>query len=832
MEGNGLVRYTSASASRNPGASIPQEIQRSFTLLARYYTSPNTPPPAPITASLLAFLDNLISNSTDTHNSSYAADSLSDIEDRLLIDTIRWTRSEGIPLRIQGPSIHPVQQAQGLSIQPVHQAQRLSVQGPSVHPVQQAQELSKQPVQQAQRLLIQGPSVHPVQQAQGLSIYPVQQAQRLSIQGPSVQSIQQGQERSVQPRHRRLQIEYELPDGISAVPGSPGTVLIPIQVENSSKKGKVRLQLVKPPAVPLADRGTYSGPEVTSTEVSIPVISLAERSTYSGPEVTSTEVSIPVVSLAERSTYSGPEVASTKICLNLPDASEAMSSSSRMLKRWEYSPAGSLSEYEDEARADPPSRRLAIEESKSEKRRGKQRERSPQTHLAPHGYRQPSVIPESEDDDAMEGIRHAIEEPPSSPMAKPEECRQSSKMPPSKIPPATSVTGPEVAQPRLAPQYLPIEQCMPTLPAQYCPQQTTLQPQSMAQQQQVQQQPVLQQHPVQQQPSQQYSPLQQLLSPLQAPQQYPQQQYSMPQYPQQQPQQYTPPQQYLPIPQQQQQSTTALDNIAAQMANLAMALSLNQGTIQAEVADLRNAPARVQVPMEPVAPALKPSDIATFEPRNQSDSDAASRFIDSICDAISHYGEARTRVVLRRCCKGPAAEDWVAGMSDDDRHLLRTNCRHWIDLLERDFMPYLAARQSTARAETFHWNQGRTPAEYVAKKLRLLRMANVTNEDEIVEELHQGLVDAPNLHLHLDKYVTEGGNSVSEYQRTVARLQDSARREGTIPSPEPRSRTRRPFFRETGTRPRTQFSDMRQEAPAPTSMTAGVVGARNPVGSA
>jgi len=281
---------------------------------------------------------------------------------------------------------------------------------------------------------------------------------------------------------------------------------------------------------------------------------------------------------------------------------------------------------------------------------------------------------------------------------------------------------------------------------------------------------------------------------------------------------------------QQPQSTAALENITAQMANLAMALSRNQGTMQAEVADLHNVQARAQVPMEPVAPALKPSDMATFEPRNQSDADAASRFIDSICDAISHYGEARTRVVLRRCCKGPAAEDWVAGMSDDDRLLLRRNCRHWIDLLERDFMPYLTSRLSVARAETFCWNQGRTSAEYVAKKLRLLRMANITNEDEIVEELHQGLVEAPNLHLHLDKYVTKGGNSVSEYRRAVARLQGSAKREATIASPQPRSSTRCPFFRETN-RPRTQFSDMRQETPAPASTTAGVVSARNPIGS-
>jgi hypothetical protein len=64
--------------------------------------------------------------------------------------------------------------------------------------------------------------------------------------------------------------------------------------------------------------------------------------------------------------------------------------------------------------------------------------------------------------------------------------------------------------------------------------------------------------------------------------------------------------------------------------------------------------------------ALKPGDVATFEPRFQSDSDAASRFIDSIRDAIAHYGEPRTRAVLRRCCKGSVAEDWIARVSDHD----------------------------------------------------------------------------------------------------------------------------------------------------------------------
>jgi hypothetical protein len=104
-----------------------------------------------------------------------------------------------------------------------------------------------------------------------------------------------------------------------------------------------------------------------------------------------------------------------------------------------------------------------------------------------------------------------------------------------------------------------------------------------------------------------------------------------------------------------------------------------------------------------------------------------------------------------------------------------------MDILELDFMPYLASRLSAARAETFRWNQGRTPTEYVAKKLRLLRMTNITEDDDVVEELHGGFVSVPNLHLHLDKYVAEVGNSVSEYHRAIGLLQDSAKCEGDVP---------------------------------------------------
>jgi len=161
-----------------------------------------------------------------------------------------------------------------------------------------------------------------------------------------------------------------------------------------------------------------------------------------------------------------------------------------------------------------------------------------------------------------------------------------------------------------------------------------------------------------------------------------------------------------------------MNAVAAQMANLATVLVQNQNTLQADGNGMRRIAAG---PLgDAYGPTLKPGDVATFEPRSQSDADSALRFIDCIRDAVAHYGEPRIRAVLRCCCKGSAADDWIAGVSDHDSALLRMNCSNWTAILERDFMPYLATRLSAARAETFCWNQGRTPTEYVAKKLRLL----------------------------------------------------------------------------------------------------------------
>jgi len=742
--GSALVPYTSGSTSspspeRPTSASsakqraqllyIPPAIKRGFLLLARYYSLPTSPPPPPNTASVLNFLHSFIQVNNSIPLSPIAP--RADIEERLLDDTIRWANVRGLRfadprLALVPQSLQPVHQAALLPSQPVHQALV------SLQPVHQAALLPFQPVHQALVPQLQPP----VHQAALPPFEPVHQA----LVPQSLQPVHQAAPLPSQPVHqatsrkhrgsRRLQIQYDLPAGVDAVPGSPGTVLIPLQVENSSKKRKVRLRLA-----------------ATATNLSrdlAPALSESDELPDAGSE--SSELPDAVSELSKhlgtpQANLSHHTGSSTSAPLTLPEAhriphevptdqfkilSLADKMAEETLTRRPGSPAGSLDEFDDtpEQLSKLP---FAIGGTQSEVAQGKQPAYQPHS-LARHGYRQPLAIPESEEDDSMEdGRQHQHPTP----------------------------------QP-----YHPPQQALQQLQQQQPPQ-----PQATRQQYQMPQQP----------PQQQQSPQ------LQAPQQlYQVQQPPFQQY------QY-PPQPHYDAAASIAQSTAAMNAVAAQMANLATTLVQNQANLQGANTGFRTA--NTLPPNDAYGPALKPGDVATFEPRSQSDSDAASRFIDCIRDAVAHYGELRTRAVLRRCCKGPVAEHWIAGVSDHDRALLRLNCQHWTDILECDFMPYLASRLSAARAEAFHWNQGRTPAEYVAKKLRLLRKANVVRDDEVVEELHRGFAAAPNLHLHLDKYVTEVGNSISEYRRAVVRLQDSARREGYTVS-QPCVGTCRPPFRD------------------------------------
>jgi hypothetical protein len=161
---------------------------------------------------------------------------------------------------------------------------------------------------------------------------------------------------------------------------------------------------------------------------------------------------------------------------------------------------------------------------------------------------------------------------------------------------------------------------------------------------------------------------------------------------------------------------------------------------------------------------LKDTDVGLFEPKGMPDSAAAMNFIDGFYDASIHYGEARTLAVLRKCCKNDIARSWVAGLSDVHQTAIRRSLWDWERVLRREFMPRTAQLYAEARNENFKWTQNRTPAEYITHKMQLLRIAGITDSDHIVEELHNGFMRCPEMHIPMEAHVQEQDNDVAAYR--------------------------------------------------------------------
>jgi hypothetical protein len=174
--------------------------------------------------------------------------------------------------------------------------------------------------------------------------------------------------------------------------------------------------------------------------------------------------------------------------------------------------------------------------------------------------------------------------------------------------------------------------------------------------------------------------------------------------------------------------------------------------------------------------ALKPDDIGKFEPAQLPDPAAAMGFIDNFNKAVTYCGEDRVLQLMPRCCANDLAKDWLIGLDQDDQDALTRGTPSWERLIRRDFMPRQGILAAKARAETFKWSQNRTPTEYVTQKMKLFRMAGETNQDLLVEEVHEGFSRCPELHVPLEQSINDtGGNRIANYRRAVQRIQDSTK---------------------------------------------------------
>ena len=168
---------------------------------------------------------------------------------------------------------------------------------------------------------------------------------------------------------------------------------------------------------------------------------------------------------------------------------------------------------------------------------------------------------------------------------------------------------------------------------------------------------------------------------------------------------------------------------------------------------------------------LKASDVGKFEPRDSLDPIAAQHFIDNITYSVRTYGEDRTRAVLRRCCESPRAQRWLCWLSTEEKDDMNTSTAHWITYLTHDFMPPPGKLQLEALMEQFDWSQNRTPMEYATKKINLLRIAGIVDQDTIVNAVHAGFQSAAALMVALQPHIRARGNAVSDYKAQIALVQ-------------------------------------------------------------
>ena len=172
---------------------------------------------------------------------------------------------------------------------------------------------------------------------------------------------------------------------------------------------------------------------------------------------------------------------------------------------------------------------------------------------------------------------------------------------------------------------------------------------------------------------------------------------------------------------------------------------------------------------------LKPDMVCYFEPKNMEDYRSACNFVDAIDTCVTFEGDAATAAVLQRCLKGECAVNWRSSLSDQDKYEMRIGTEAWKRCIIRDFYPRQGILLIKANREVFRWNQNRTPLEYVTEKLRLLRLAGIRDENQLVEEVHNGFAETPELFSSLENCIQETGNSVSKYRNDVSRHQEAAK---------------------------------------------------------
>ncbi len=183
---------------------------------------------------------------------------------------------------------------------------------------------------------------------------------------------------------------------------------------------------------------------------------------------------------------------------------------------------------------------------------------------------------------------------------------------------------------------------------------------------------------------------------------------------------------------------------------------------------------RTRQPAAEAAPTLKPSEIYLFKPTNRQDDKSARIFIERIIDAQKTYRDhiAKLAILLSRCLDNEVAHTWYSALSTGDKDSLLQSSNHWISTFKQDFMGTDAQLRFSADKKSFHWNQGRSPAEYVDEKVGKLRVAGMEKEKDIIMRVYKGFHRVLELQLSL---AMVNRSTLQQFRDYLREIQDNHR---------------------------------------------------------
>jgi hypothetical protein len=169
---------------------------------------------------------------------------------------------------------------------------------------------------------------------------------------------------------------------------------------------------------------------------------------------------------------------------------------------------------------------------------------------------------------------------------------------------------------------------------------------------------------------------------------------------------------------------------------------------------------------------LSTRDVAIFDPDTPDKLSVAS-FIKRFYQIADIEGTEAVTRVLPTCLEG-SARAWYISLTTAETRRLNQDLSYWEELLIRQFSGNRwDARAKAYRLKFWFSQEDKLPlTQYMIQKVALYHEGGVWDEDEIVQELWQGL--DPELMALVHVY--EGGNSVAEFTRRVQNASFPARR--------------------------------------------------------